>query len=933
MESNHEFVIKQKQRLIGFYTLLALFFGSFESIRAAFIYNYDAALISALGLLALTLSYLAFRMNKISSDAALTGLVFGHGFFYLIILLDGIIYDISLLWLGFFPLVSILISPVRTVRLVQIFFILAPSLALIANLNNLINLYSFDQYLGIWAVSLGSTLAGCTLKAGINNATREIDNIHRQLNTEFSRLTGFIDHLGPDFMTFRHDIDGKLTWLKGNFEGITGVSVDKALGRPFSEIVNWDPASLAQMLEMVRKTLSEPQALTYLIRMQRRSDNRWITLELSSHPVMDKLGQVVAIEGILRDVTERAQRQRELELQTITLSSAKIATFVVDPVADNIIDANAAARLLLLGSEDKTLVGRSPNDFVVDPVKNEEFKEAVSRSKGDVITRMLKLKADTGVTLVVEMFSLLRIVDGAPKVYAFAVDRTERAKEEALRNRIFEQLEAASSATGLGIFEQNFESGEVKANKRLRLIYGLPLSIPLHLNNLTKLIHPEDMSRVYPYIFEYSSTSDGSNVDYRILVEGQTKWCRASVRYIKNAEDEVVSTVAVLDITAEKLRENELQLSLSTLHAVREKQAQMLSIVSHELRTPLSSSHMIYDQLNSTNLDHYLPVLKANNEIVLTIMDDLRMVIQPETVLVKQKSLDSPALLVERTMASLSNLAKQNGVVIHTSFDERAAEQYLFNSAALRQIVTNLAKNVFLHADASNVWVSATATQNDAASTELSVCIEDDGKGISKEFQQKMFEAFSRGETKGEGTGLGLYVINELKVLLDGEIAYFSSPKGGAGFKLTVKLESENEVADTNDSKYSEQVLTDTLAGKTILFAEDQLTIQMLSKNTLAKAGAEVTVASNGQLAMEGYSKASPDIVITDAMMPEMDGYELSARLRAEGYTGPIIAVTAATIGDERDRLKAAGADAVLSKPLNIDELKIALADWEQNRG
>jgi len=106
----------------------------------------------------------------------------------------------------------------------------------------------------------------------------------------------------------------------------------------------------------------------------------------------------------------------------------------------------------------------------------------------------------------------------------------------------------------------------------------------------------------------------------------------------------------------------------------------------------------------------------------------------------------------------------------------------------------------------------------------------------------------------------------------------------------------------------------------------------MLTRNVLTKAGAEVKVVSNGQQAMEAYSEASSDIVITDAMMPEMDGYELSAQLRKVGYTGPIIAVTAATIGDERDRLIAAGADAVLSKPMNIDELKLALADWEQSR-
>lgn len=136
-----------------------------------------------------------------------------------------------------------------------------------------------------------------------------------------------------------------------------------------------------------------------------------------------------------------------------------------------------------------------------------------------------------------------------------------------------------------------------------------------------------------------------------------------------------------------------------------------------------------------------------------------------------------------------------------------------------------------------------------------------------------------------------------------------------------------------NETRYSEAQLKQTLAGKAVFFAEDQLTIQMLTKNVLTKAGAEVTVASNGQQALEAFSGAIPDIVITDAMMPEMDGYELSARLREKGYAGPIIAVTAATatIGDECDRLIAAGADVVLPKPMRIEEVKLALAEWEQN--
>ena len=400
------------------------------------------------------------------------------------------------------------------------------------------------------------------------------------------------------------------------------------------------------------------------------------------------------------------------------------------------------------------------------------------------------------------------------------------------------------------------------------------------------------------------------------------------ILFKKRKNIELASQERQLGVTLEQLKG-----SVDELKQTREKQALMLSVVSHELRTPLSSSHMIFNHLDPTNLEQYLPTLRASSENMLSIMDDLRMVIQPDTVHANGETMDSPAHVIERTLASLTHLASFHNVTVHVSFDALAAEKYSVNVAGLRQIVTNLTKNAILHAEASAVWVSATATRHATASTELIVCIEDDGKGISEAFQQTMFEAFSRGETKGEGTGLGLYVINEQTKTLNGEIAYFTTPKGGAGFKLTVNLEAESEQDDTNEPTYSEQVLTQTLAGKTVLFAEDQLTIQMLTKNVLTKAGAEVTVASNGQQAIEAFSRAIPDIVITDAMMPEMNGYELTARLREEGYIGPIIAVTAATIGDERDRLIAAGADVVFPKPINLDELKLALADWEQNRG
>jgi len=523
----------------------------------------------------------------------------------------------------------------------------------------------------------------------------------------------------------------------------------------------------------------------------------------------------------------------------------------------------------------------------------------------------------------------------AGEVVRFTGTHTDVTELYRLQNDLAETVEkydAVSDITGLGIFETNFETNRVVCNQRFRDIYGLPANPSLKLSDLIEPLHPKDSECVLAYIRDHSQNLLGGTIEYRIRVEGRTKWCRAATRYIKNEQGEVVSTVAVLDITDEKDREYELQSAVSELREERQKQAQMLSIVSHELRTPLSSAHMIFNQLDTTNLDHYLPVLRANSDSVLAIMDDLHIFIRPTEIQVREQGFDSPALIIERTLASLSELAKQQKVLIHVSFDELAAQTFLINTSALRQIITNLTKNALLHAEASNLWVNITALATDRTETLLTVCLEDDGKGISEEFQKAMFEAFSRGKTKADGTGLGLYITKQLTQSLNGEIAYFNSSKGGAGFKLTSRLANAREQVGKKDSGYSEEQLNQTLSGKAILFAEDQLTIQMLTKGNLAKAGAEVTTASNGQLALSALLDKQPDIVLTDAMMPEMDGYELSAQLRTAGYTGPIIAVTAATIGDERDRLLEAGADVVLPKPINLDELKIALADWEHNQ-
>jgi CheY-like chemotaxis protein len=114
-----------------------------------------------------------------------------------------------------------------------------------------------------------------------------------------------------------------------------------------------------------------------------------------------------------------------------------------------------------------------------------------------------------------------------------------------------------------------------------------------------------------------------------------------------------------------------------------------------------------------------------------------------------------------------------------------------------------------------------------------------------------------------------------------------------------------------------------------VLFAEDNKVIAELTKTQLKKAGARVVHAENGREALREVRDQLFDLVLTDLFMPEMNGDELVRRLRNAGYHGPIVGVTAASVGDEMDALKTAGADFVLPKPLLINDLQKILAGYE----
>ena len=356
----------------------------------------------------------------------------------------------------------------------------------------------------------------------------------------------------------------------------------------------------------------------------------------------------------------------------------------------------------------------------------------------------------------------------------------------------------------------------------------------------------------------------------------------------------------------------------------QQKQSQLFAIIGHELRTPLASLKMMQDSMNLRQAGDFGPNICDTTDNLLNIVNDLRSVINPDEAHQSQAVVDSPYDVVMRTTKSLEGLYAERSVNLQVSSNQLSNTGCLFNAQALRQIITNLTKNAAIHAEANTVWVDLKATARGDEQIDMTLRVEDNGKGIPETLRSSVFEAFNRGETQADGTGLGLYVVHDLAQRLGGNVVYFDSDNGGAGFNVTMTLNRHRDAV-------LEETIEETvsLQGQRILFAEDQKTLQLLTMKLLKDSGADVVVCDNGQQALDAYRLGEFDVVLTDLMMPEMSGEELIRHLREEGFVGQIFGLTAATIGQEVQTMLDAGADVVLHKPFNLKEMTQAMMGFK----
>ncbi|MBC8350498.1 MAG: response regulator [Planctomycetes bacterium] len=438
------------------------------------------------------------------------------------------------------------------------------------------------------------------------------------------------------------------------------------------------------------------------------------------------------------------------------------------------------------------------------------------------------------------------------------------------------------------------------------------------------------------------------------LSAAELKLTQANRDLRSNASDLSRSRKAALNLIQDMQRAN------AASEAATQAKGEFLANMSHEIRTPMTAIHgysclLAEDEASALAAPNRLEMIQTicrNSEHLLTIINDILDISKIESGKMTVEHVDvSPVQIVEEVATLLKPRANSAGLDLCVQYDGLIANQIKSDPTRLRQILINLVANAIKFTKRGTVTIVVSLEDAPSGQRMLRIAVIDTGIGMTPEQRDKVarFEVFNQADTsttrKFGGSGLGLRISNSFAQMLGGGLDIESECGKGSTFTVTiatgdiraVKMLSQYDIvsrdAGTVDQVAKRAVPTssNSLSGRRLLLAEDGPDNQRLISFVLMKAGAEVHVVENGELARDEALAARDagdpfDVILMDMQMPVMDGYTATRALRNRNYRQPIIALTAHALSEDRQKCLDAGCDDYETKPIDRETLIEAVA-------
>ncbi|MCH8031056.1 MAG: response regulator, partial [Bacteroidetes bacterium] len=500
------------------------------------------------------------------------------------------------------------------------------------------------------------------------------------------------------------------------------------------------------------------------------------------------------------------------------------------------------------------------------------------------------------------------------------------------------QMRLLLNSTGEAIYSVDLHGNCTFCNRACLQLLGYDDEHDLLGHNMHDLIHhtridgtpyPVESCRIYLAFREGKGTHLEDEVLWR---KDGTSLPAEYWSYPIRQDDEIQgSVVAFVDITERKEAARQLHEAKEAAEAANRAKSGFLAKMSHELRTPLNgilgyAQLLKRDDALTETQRAGLDVIEGSGTHLLSLINDILDLskIEAGKLEVEPTAFHLPEFL--RSVADIARVrAEQKELVFTFNAGARLPDVVRGDERRLRQILLNLLSNAIKFTRRGGVTLSVDVRDTAGGTARLRFEVEDTGPGIAPEQHGEVFRPFEQirgADEHTEGTGLGLAISRRLATMMGGTLDLESTPGQGSTFRLEVDLPIL-ETAATPPEVRQRHITGMVGRVRKVLVVDDKSINRSLLIGLLAPLGFEIEEAADGREAVEKAEASRPDIILMDLVMPVLDGFEATRRLRQSPTlkTVPVIALSASAFAYTQKESLESGCDAFLAKPIQLDVL------------